>query len=61
MLECLNKAGMNDVAVKRIGVDDEFVEHGSQSILRKKYGLDEDGIYKTALAFLKTVRTVQTV
>ncbi|MDA8215524.1 MAG: 1-deoxy-D-xylulose-5-phosphate synthase [Nitrospiraceae bacterium] len=61
VLECLNKAGMNDVAVKRIGVDDEFVEHGSQSILRKKYGLDEDGIYKTALAFLKTVRTVQTV
>jgi 1-deoxy-D-xylulose-5-phosphate synthase len=53
VLECLNKAGMNNVAVKRIGIDDEFVEHGSQGILRKKYRLDEDGIYKTALAFLK--------
>jgi 1-deoxy-D-xylulose-5-phosphate synthase len=61
VLECLNKAGLNDVAVKRIGIDDEFVEHGSQKILRQKYGLDEEGIYKTALAFLKTVRTVQTV
>jgi 1-deoxy-D-xylulose-5-phosphate synthase len=45
VLECLNKAGVSDVTVKRIGVDDEFVEHGSQSILRKKYGLDEEGIY----------------
>jgi 1-deoxy-D-xylulose-5-phosphate synthase len=61
VLECLDKAGLNDVAVKRIGIDDRFIEHGSQIILRKKYGLDEDGIYKTALAFLKTVRTVQTV
>ncbi len=61
VLECLDKAGLNDVAIKRIGIDDRFIEHGSQEILRKKYGLDEDGIYKTALAFLKIVRTVQTV
>ncbi|MEW6738475.1 MAG: 1-deoxy-D-xylulose-5-phosphate synthase [Nitrospirota bacterium] len=52
VLECVNKAGLTDIAVKRIGIDDEFVEHGSQGILRKEYGLDEDGIYKTALAFL---------
>lgn len=53
VLECLNKAGLNNIAVKRIGIDDEFVEHGSQGILRKQYGLDKEGIYKTALAFLK--------
>jgi 1-deoxy-D-xylulose-5-phosphate synthase len=53
VLECLNKAGMSDVAAKRIGIDDRFVEHGSQGILRKEYGLDEEGISKTALAFLK--------
>ncbi|WP_333652751.1 1-deoxy-D-xylulose-5-phosphate synthase [Dissulfurispira sp.] len=52
VLECVNKAGLTDIAVKRIGIDDEFVEHGSQNILRQKYGLDEEGIYKTALAFL---------
>lgn len=55
VVECLNKTGLSDILVKRIGIDDEFVEHGSQGILRQKYGLDEDGIYKTALAFLKTI------
>lgn len=52
ILECLNNAGLHDVKVKRIGVSDEFVEHGAQGILRKKYGLDEEGIYKTAKEFL---------
>ncbi|GER93665.1 1-deoxy-D-xylulose-5-phosphate synthase [hot springs metagenome] len=54
VLECLSDAGINDVLIKRIGIDDEFVEHGSQGILRGKYGLDGEGIYKTASAFLKT-------
>jgi 1-deoxy-D-xylulose-5-phosphate synthase len=53
VLECLNSAGVTDVAVKRIGIDDEFVEHGSQRILREKYGLDEQGIYRTALEFVR--------
>ena len=53
VLECINRAGLKDVMIKRIGIDDEFVEHGSQDILRKKYGLDEEGIYKAALTFLK--------
>jgi 1-deoxy-D-xylulose-5-phosphate synthase len=48
VLECLSKAGVTDVTVWRIGIGDEFVEHGSQAILRKKYGLDEEGIYRTA-------------
>jgi 1-deoxy-D-xylulose-5-phosphate synthase len=61
VVECLNKADLTDVSVKMIGIDDEFIEHGSQRILRKQYSLDEYGIYKTALAFLKTVQTVQTV
>ncbi len=54
VLEFLNREGICDVSVHRIGVDDEFVEHGSQALLRKQYGLDEDGIYRTATAFLKT-------
>jgi 1-deoxy-D-xylulose-5-phosphate synthase len=53
VLECLNDAGIPGVAVRRIGIDDEFVEHGAQRILREKYGLDEQGIYKTALDFLR--------
>ena len=53
VLECLNKAGISDVAVRRIGIGDHFVEHGSQNILRKKYGLDEEGIYNSAVEFMK--------
>lgn len=39
--------------IKRIGIDDEFVEHGSQRTLRKNLGLDEDGLYNTVFEFLK--------
>lgn len=53
VLECLNKAGIHDVVVRRLGVDDEFMEHGSQKILRKKYGLDEEGIYQAALSLFR--------
>jgi len=53
VLEYLNREGIYDVAVHRIGIDDEFMEHGSQALLRKQYGLDEDGIYRAAMAFLK--------
>ena len=41
------------VAVKRLGIPDTFVEHGSPAILRQKYGLDADGILKGALAALQ--------
>lgn len=52
VLECLCKAGIADASVKMIGIDDVFVEYGSQRILREKYGLDEQGIYRTALEFV---------
>ena len=35
-----------------MGVNDVFVEHGSQSILRKKYGLDVEGIVRSAREIL---------
>ncbi len=53
VIECLSDAGVSGIAVRRIGIDDEFVEHGSQKRLREKYGLDEQGIYKAALEFVK--------
>ncbi len=42
----LQKSGHCDVAVKNIGIPDEFVEHGTQVILRSKYSLDAQGIVK---------------
>ncbi len=33
------------IPVRRIGLPDKFIEHGSQKILRQRYGLDAQGIY----------------
>ena len=52
VLECLNDAGVTGFSLKRIGLPDMFVEHGPPDTLRSKYGLDADGIVRTALAML---------
>jgi 1-deoxy-D-xylulose-5-phosphate synthase len=45
----LQESGIYDVSVKNIGIPDEFVEHGTQAILRAKYGLDAGGIENQVL------------
>jgi 1-deoxy-D-xylulose-5-phosphate synthase len=50
----LQSAGMHDIAVRSLGVPDAFVEHGTQAILRAKYGLDAAGIQRDALALVKS-------
>ena len=50
VLECLSDAGVAGFSLKRIGIEDIFVEHGAVDTLRFKYGLDADGIARTALA-----------
>ena len=40
-------------AVKRLGVPDEFIEHGGQEELRRALGLDAEGIEKAARTLLK--------
>ena len=45
----LQESGYGDVTVKNIGIPDEFVEHGTQAILRAKYGLDAEGIVEEVL------------
>jgi hypothetical protein len=29
-----------------LGIPDIFIEHGPQALLREKYGIDENGIFK---------------
>jgi 1-deoxy-D-xylulose-5-phosphate synthase len=53
VLELLQEKGLFSVQVKRLGIPDLFVEHGSQSILRGKYQIDEDGIFKGAMAMIE--------
>lgn len=52
ILELLESAGIGGIKVKRIGIPDYFVEHGSQSQLRKNLSLDAHGIAATAEALL---------
>jgi len=52
LLETLEQHSLSGVHVKRIGIGDQFLEHGAQTILRSKYGLDEAGIFQAALSLL---------
>ena len=49
VLKLLQKSGLCDVQVRNAGIPDEFVEHGTQAILRSKYGLDAEGIENAAV------------
>jgi 1-deoxy-D-xylulose-5-phosphate synthase len=51
LLELFNDQEVREVCVKRIGLPDKFVEHGPVEVLRAKYGLDREGILKTARGF----------
>ena len=47
----LEQRGIFDVHLRCIGIPDEFVEHGTQPILRAKYGLDSDGVIRQIFDF----------
>jgi 1-deoxy-D-xylulose-5-phosphate synthase len=44
VLELLSDHRITPSIVKRIGIPDQFIEHGTQSELRRKYGLDPESI-----------------
>ncbi len=48
VLEALTDAGFSDFQLERIGIPDQFVEHGPQTLLRSKYGVDAAAIVKSA-------------
>lgn len=48
VLELLQERGLYGIEVKRLGLPDRFIEHGPQSLLRAKYGIDEEAIYNEA-------------
>jgi len=47
----LLQSAVKDTQVRCIGIPDEFVEHGTQAILRAKYGLDSTSIVRQILDF----------
>jgi 1-deoxy-D-xylulose-5-phosphate synthase len=53
VMEGLMELSKNTAAVvRRLGIPDEFVEHGPQDILRARYGLSPAGIFEAALALV---------
>jgi 1-deoxy-D-xylulose-5-phosphate synthase len=46
ILELFQERGLFSIPLKRLGIPDIFVEHGPQALLREKYGIDENGIFK---------------
>jgi 1-deoxy-D-xylulose-5-phosphate synthase len=48
VLELFEEKKMSNLRVRRLGVPDTFVEHGTQEELRRKFGLDADGIFHAA-------------
>ena len=53
VLELLQEEGLWGIDLMRLGIPDRFIEHGSQSLLRAKYGIDEQGIFQTAVQMVE--------
>ncbi len=53
VLELLHDNGVS-AQVKRLGIPDTFIDHGSLSLLRKKVGLDSDHVEKTAYEMMQS-------
>lgn len=49
VLEFLAEEGITEVRVKRLGLPDRFIPHGTQEQLRKICGIDEEAITQAAL------------
>ncbi len=52
VLEHLSEIGIDGLKIKRLGLPDRFIEHGPQSLLRKKLGLDAEKIAEEALTLI---------
>ncbi len=50
VLEALSEAGLEDVAIHRIGMPDSFIEHGTAADQRRQLQLDAQGIVDRALS-----------
>lgn len=53
VLELFEERGLRDLRVNRIGIPDEFVEHATQKELRSLYGIDAEGIERSARMLLR--------
>ncbi len=59
VLEVLADENISDVKVKRLGLPDRFIEHGSQENLRKEAGIDVASLLRAARELLQDSGTNQ--
>ena len=52
VLECLSDNAITGYRLTRLGIADTFVEHGPQSLLRSKYGIDAQAIAQASRQLL---------
>jgi 1-deoxy-D-xylulose-5-phosphate synthase len=55
VVDLLQKSGISDIQVKSIGLPDDFIEQGTQPVLRSKYGLCTKGITEQVLSLFPTL------
>ncbi len=53
VVELLADEGMTGVTVRRLGVPDRFIPHGTQDELKKMCGFDKDAIAQAALQMMR--------
>ena len=53
VLEFLADEGINGIEIRRLGVPDRFISHGTQDELRKICGFDKDAIAQAALQMVR--------
>jgi 1-deoxy-D-xylulose-5-phosphate synthase len=53
LLEFLADENISGVEIKRLGVPDRFIPHGTQDELRKMCGFDKDAIAQAALQIMR--------
>jgi len=58
VLEHLSELNIPGLKIKRLGLPDEFIEHGPQNLLRKRFSLDAEGIAREAVALTGAVRFI---
>jgi 1-deoxy-D-xylulose-5-phosphate synthase len=56
MVEMLADEGLTGVEVRRLGVPDRFIPHGTQDELRKMCGFDKDAIAQAALQMARRAK-----
>jgi len=59
VLELLQSRGLHSMEVRRLGIPDVFVEHGTQDELRRIYGIDTQGILNAVVEWVGGERRIK--